>query len=567
MEVLMLRILSYIDRILDMGFRQQMIQILDYLPSGKRDGGSRQTLLFSATQTKRVADLAALSLHKPEYIGVHDKVTTGPTPESLQQSMVVVPLEHKLDTVFSFIKSHLKKKSIIFFNSCSQIRHVYGLFCALQPGIPLMALHGKLKQDKRTKVYFDFLQRPHAVLFATDVAARGLDFPNVDWVVQADAPEDKEMYIHRVGRTARYTAGGRSLLVLLPSEHPGMSKLLEESKIPVKKLSINPTKTVVVSQKSCGIVASKPDLNVLAKKAYKSYLRSVHLMPNKEIFQVDQLPLDEFATSLGLAATPSLRFLKALKSKDRDEIRNAKNVNWKLHKLKQQIKAEKLKKKLEKLGKNPDEVDLDNSSNKRKRNDGEEDDNDDILVVKQRHDWDKGDASELPLVDLNKVTKTKGDRRIRIDAASSGHNKRIVFKDDSDDEDQEIDATKETDFNGDMVGTDELVDANEEYLRRVRERLGRTKDLDKTEDKERIREKRKKRKLREKGIDDDDDEGNEPMMVTLATSDVSDHEHNQNDESSSSDDDSSSSDDEGDQPDIKSQEDLALALIQGKALD
>ena len=88
---------------------------------------------------------------------------------------------------------------------------MYDLFCTLQPGVPLLALHGKIKQEGRTKVYFDFLQRPYAVLFATDVAARGLDFPNVDWVVQADAPEDKAMYIHRAGRTARYTSGGKAL--------------------------------------------------------------------------------------------------------------------------------------------------------------------------------------------------------------------------------------------------------------------------------------------------------------------------------------------------------------------
>ena len=77
------------DRILDMGFRDQMVKILDYLPKGAKEGGPRQTLLFSATQTKRVADLATLSLYKPEYIGVHDKLTTGPTPELLQQSYVV----------------------------------------------------------------------------------------------------------------------------------------------------------------------------------------------------------------------------------------------------------------------------------------------------------------------------------------------------------------------------------------------------------------------------------------------------------------------------------------------
>ena len=556
-----------------MGFREQMIRILDYLPPGKKDSGIRQTLLFSATQTKRVADLAALSLHKPEYIGVHDKVTTGPTPESLQQSMIVVPLEHKLDTIYSFIKSHLKKKTIIFMNSCSQIRHVYDLFCALQPGIPLLALHGKLKQEKRTKVYFDYLQRPHAVLFATDVAARGLDFPNVDWVVQADAPEDKEMYIHRVGRTARYKAGGRSLLVLLPSEYDGMSKLLNEAKVPIKKLSVNPTKTVVVSQKACGIVASKPELNGLAKKAYKSYLRSVYLMPNKDIFNIQDLPLDGFATSLGLASKPSLRFLKALKSKDRDEIRSAKNVNYKLHKLKQQIKEEKLKKKLEKLGKSPDDVIA--ISGKRKRNDDEDDDDDDddVLVVKKRHDWKDEDETDLPIVDVNKVTRSRSDKRINIEGSSSGKNKRIKFADNSDSENEEIDVTLDSSFKGEITKSNNLADANADYLRRVKERLEKTKDLDRSEEKERIREKHKIRKMKEKSLNGQDNEAEE-MVVTLTGVEETSGGDDSNDDSSSSgdssdsdssDDESSDSDDSNDGQKLKAQEDLALALIHGKS--
>lgn len=157
-----------------------MIKILDYLPPGNNtdddddeNEGGRQTMLFSATQTKRVADLAALSLYRPEYIGVHDKEASK-TPKGLEQSAMVVPLQHKLDAIFSFIKSHLRCKTIIFFSSCSQVRHAWEIFCTMQPGVPLMALHGKLKQETRTKLYFDFLQRPHAVLFATDVASRGL---------------------------------------------------------------------------------------------------------------------------------------------------------------------------------------------------------------------------------------------------------------------------------------------------------------------------------------------------------------------------------------------------------
>ena len=70
---------------------------------------------------------------------------------------------------------------------------MYDLFCAMQPGIPLTSLHGKIKQERRTIIYMDFLRRKSACLLATDIAARGLDFPDVDWVVQMDAPEDSAM--------------------------------------------------------------------------------------------------------------------------------------------------------------------------------------------------------------------------------------------------------------------------------------------------------------------------------------------------------------------------------------
>merc|ERR1712050_32684 len=89
----------------------------------------------------------------------------------------------------------------------------------LRQSYVVVPLHHKLNQEKRTKIYFDYSNKhKHALLFATDVASRGLDFPNVDWVVQVDAPEDKSNYIHRVGRTARYKSGGKSLLFVTPQE-------------------------------------------------------------------------------------------------------------------------------------------------------------------------------------------------------------------------------------------------------------------------------------------------------------------------------------------------------------
>lgn len=84
-------------------------------------------------------------------------------------------------------------------------------------------------------IYENYCRKKSAILFATDIAARGLDFPEVNWVVQVDCPEDAETYVHRVGRTARYHKGGESLLMLLPSETTMVDKLAAK-KIPIQKI-------------------------------------------------------------------------------------------------------------------------------------------------------------------------------------------------------------------------------------------------------------------------------------------------------------------------------------------
>ena len=583
-----LLVLDEADRILDLGFREQMVRILDYLPPGNAgeetnddDDSGRQTMLFSATQTKRVADLAALSLHKPEYLGVHDKETSR-TPRNLEQSVMTVPLEHKLNMVYSFIKSHLRCKTIVFFSSCSQVRHAWQVFCTLQPGVPLMALHGKLKQETRTKLYFDFLQRPHAVLFATDVASRGLDFPNVDWVVQADAPEDVEMYIHRVGRTARYKSGGKALMIVLPQEEKGMAKLLDGAKIKVKTASMNPNKAVNVTKKAASVVAASPDMNLLAKKAFKSYLRSVHLMPNKDVFgSVTDLPLEEYASSLGLAGMPTVRFLKKLTN--REEQRKKKNVDYKLLQLKEEIKRERLEKKIAELGGSDSKAAkkiLDKSKKKdkkRRRNeddsddDGGEDADDGLLVVKKVHEWgDRSQAEDLPEVDLHRASKSRHSKKIRIDGSSSGANQKIRFDDDGDEEEATVrDAAAGDDGAGDPPA--DLAAAREEYLERVRGRLSRTREQDRREERTRVQDKHKKRRLRERGDAGGDGAAGE-AVVTLGGGDESSDEGSDGGPSSGDEsgrdraeadlyESSGDEDEDDDEVDVKAQEEIALAML------
>ncbi|CAL8307236.1 unnamed protein product [Lota lota] len=295
-------VLDEADRILDMGFADTLNAIIENLPK------TRQTLLFSATQTKSVKDLARLSLKDPEYVWVHEKAMFS-TPATLEQSFVVCELHQKVNMLFSFIRSHLQKKVIVFFACCKEVQYLFRAFCRLRPGMPILALHGKQQQMKRMEVYKDFVGKTSAVLFATDIAARGLDFPSVNWVLQFDCPEDADTYIHRVGRTARYKEGGEALLVLLPSEEEGMITQLQDKKVPINKIQVNPEKLQNVQLKLEAFLAQEMDQKERAQRCFVSYLRSVYLMKNKNVFDVFQLNIHEYALSLGLAVAPRVRFL------------------------------------------------------------------------------------------------------------------------------------------------------------------------------------------------------------------------------------------------------------------
>ncbi|XP_034386202.1 probable ATP-dependent RNA helicase DDX10, partial [Cyclopterus lumpus] len=311
-------VLDEADRILDMGFADTINAIVENLPK------SRQTLLFSATQTKSVKDLARLSLKDPEYVWVHEKAKFS-TPATLEQSYVVCDLHQKVNMLYSFIKSHLRKKVIVFFACCKEVQYLYRVLCRLRPGMPILALHGKQQQMKRVEVYNDFLRKQNAVLFATDIAARGLDFPTVNWVLQFDCPEDGDTYIHRVGRTARYKEGGEALLLLLPSEEKGMVGQLQEKKVPINKIQVNPDKLQNIQQKLEAFLAQEKEQKERAQRCFVSYLRSIYLMKNKEVFDVFKLQLQEYAISLGLAVAPRVRFLskaqtqRAGKERQREE--------------------------------------------------------------------------------------------------------------------------------------------------------------------------------------------------------------------------------------------------------
>lgn len=308
-------VLDEADRILDMGFKRDVDAILEYLPA------DRQTLLFSATQTKRVSDLARLSLREPEYVSVHE-ASASATPKTLQQNYVITPLPDKLDTLWSFLQTSKKSKILVFLSSGKQVRFVYEAFRHMQPGIPLLHLHGRQKQTARLDITEKFSRAKHSCLFATDVVARGLDFPAVDWVLQVDCPEDADTYIHRVGRTARYEREGRAVLFLDPSEEAGLLSRLEQKRVPIERINVRTKKQTSIKNQLQSMCFQDPQLKYLGQKAFASYARSLHVQKDREVFKLDQYDLEGFAASLGLPGAPRIKFLKA----DAEEVKRRKNA-------------------------------------------------------------------------------------------------------------------------------------------------------------------------------------------------------------------------------------------------
>lgn len=575
-DSLQMLVLDEADRILDMGFRDQLVKILDYLPQGT----ARQTLLYSATQTKDVKHLATLSINRKtvEYVGVHDDEAMT-TPDRLKQAYVLVPVEHKLNCLYSFLKSHLKCKTIVFFATCSQVRHAWDLFCRLRPGLSVLAIHGKLSQTKRLQVYDKFTTTPYSVMFATDVASRGLDFPNVDWVVQNDAPEDYDMYVHRVGRTARFQQDGQALLLLDPIEEESFiqkNKQAKEKKLKtnLQKKSINPTKTMLVTQRSASLVAEHNTLYALAKKAFWSYVRSMSLLPKDGIWsdlQIRDFHLEEYAHSLGLPNIPG-DLEKVLENvSSRDGLRVVKNVNRKLQKLKEQIRLEKEEKKKKRKRESQNE----RSEAKMMKTIGkvdEDDEDDGLLVVKARHEpIDTGEEEDVPL----SFAKPRKPKKIRIDGGNTDLNKHTVFEEDGTAQPTMLQAEHDSsdDSEDGSVDNEEVAEAlrgaNDGYLEQVRQRLEKTKDLDKQEERERIRAKHKKKRMKEKKDNSDGEDDESIQVATLDTTEASGVGNGVNSASSeSSSSEASSGDDESDDDenndmDVAQQEDIALSLIRG----
>uniref|UniRef100_A0AAY4ELI0 ATP-dependent RNA helicase n=1 Tax=Denticeps clupeoides TaxID=299321 RepID=A0AAY4ELI0_9TELE len=355
-------ILDEADRILDLGFEKDLTVILNAINA---NGPSRQNVLLSATLTEGLSRLASISMKDPVSIQVSEipeesratlsKITVAKAedgqqadsfavPENLQQHAVVVPSKLRLVCLAAFILSKCKfdkgQKLIVFVSSCEVVEFLCTLFTTVLCGqrdasttlkhhsaLNFLRLHGNMKQEERMDVFQEFSHCRSGVLICTDVAARGLDLPQVTWIVQYNPPCSVAEYVHRVGRTARIGTRGCSLLFLTPSEVAYMDVLASHSisiffsfPITLQKSAqaleqeLRERATVLQSDFENVVHASEDSVQT-AKKALQSFLRAYTTYPSsaKHIFHIRSLHLGHAAKSFGLRDAPQGLVTKATK--------------------------------------------------------------------------------------------------------------------------------------------------------------------------------------------------------------------------------------------------------------
>jgi ATP-dependent RNA helicase DDX31/DBP7 len=343
-------VLDEADRLLDMGFQRSLsvlVSALDRAAGAAR--GERRNVLVSATLSEQVRRLAYFSLRNPTYVDPSGEAdarealtrSTVELPPALEQRYCLVEMKERLSALAGFLRGKALAgcRVIVFFSSIDAVEFHHSLLVraklqylftghreeepdvALIPA-PLFKLHGDLTQIERSSVYEKFCGSSNGIIFCTDVASRGIDLPNVHWIVQYDPPGDVSDYIHRVGRTARIGNSGNALLFLLPSQVHYVA-LLQGKQIKIEPESLgaflDPFSSDIKQRKKLAdlahfhqlhfeqLVLGDAQLAELARKGFVSFTRaySTHTRETAGIFVVDKLHLGHVAKSFALREAPT----------------------------------------------------------------------------------------------------------------------------------------------------------------------------------------------------------------------------------------------------------------------
>lgn len=189
-------VLDEADRMLDMGFYDDIMRIIDKLPK------KRQNLLFSATMPQKIREMARKILHHPAEVNIS---ISKPNEKIVQQAFIVYDSQ-KIPLVKYLLQHKKISLVLIFCSSKNSVKQLNKDLCKI--GLKTGEIHSDLEQDKREEVLIQFKSGRLPILIATDILSRGIDIDNIDLVVNYDVPHDGEDYVHRIGRTARAAAEG-----------------------------------------------------------------------------------------------------------------------------------------------------------------------------------------------------------------------------------------------------------------------------------------------------------------------------------------------------------------------
>jgi superfamily II DNA/RNA helicase len=219
-------ILDEADRMLDMGFSDDLNKIISFLPK------QRQTLLFSATMPPKIRELAKKILNNPEQINI----AVSKPAEGVMQAAYVLYNSQKIALLKSLLQGKNISSIIIFSSTKEKVKQLERELKQLRFNVA--AIHSDLEQDQRTEVLRQFKNRSLQILVATDILSRGIDIDSIGLVINYDVPNDAEDYIHRVGRTARAETTGVALTFINPEDQRKFKSIETLIGSEIKKLTL-----------------------------------------------------------------------------------------------------------------------------------------------------------------------------------------------------------------------------------------------------------------------------------------------------------------------------------------